>query len=90
MYLLFILVKFQDTKCEAEAVNHMTNNIMIKRKRTKEQRMIYNILHKKLKNNTNPPKQGVNSGAPEELAVPVLLTTMPPISAMRIPAVTEK
>jgi hypothetical protein len=32
----------------------------------------------------------VNSGAPEELAVPVLLMTMPPISAMRIPAVAEK
>jgi hypothetical protein len=52
--------------------------------------MIYNILHRKLKNNTNPPKQGVNSGALEVLAVPVLLMVMPPISAMRTPAVTEK
>jgi hypothetical protein len=44
--------------------------------------MIYNILHIKLKNNTNTAK---TEGAPEELAVP-----MPPISAMRTPAVTEK
>jgi len=33
------LVKIQDTKGETEAVNHMTNNIMVKRKRTKGQRM---------------------------------------------------
>jgi hypothetical protein len=36
----------------------MTNNIMVNRKRSKGQTMIYNILHRKLKNNTNPTKTG--------------------------------
>jgi hypothetical protein len=51
-------------------------------RRSTGQTMIYNILHIKLKNNTNTAK---TEGAPEELAVP-----MSPISAMRTPAVTEK
>jgi len=60
MYLLFILVKasFQDTKGETEAVNQRTNNIVVKRKRTKGERMIYNTLHRKLKSNTNTAKSG--------------------------------
>jgi hypothetical protein len=33
----------------------MTDNIMIKRKETKGQTMIYKTLHRKLKTNTNPP-----------------------------------
>jgi hypothetical protein len=36
----------------------MTNNIMVNRKRSKGQTMIYNILHRKVKNNTNPDKTG--------------------------------
>ena len=33
LIVLFILVKFQDTKGETEAVNQRTNNIMVKRKK---------------------------------------------------------
>ena len=45
---------------------------MAKRKRTKRQTMIYKALHRKLKIEQYKPhyKQGVNSGAPEWLAVP--------------------
>ena len=38
-----------------------------------EQTMIYKRLHRKIKIDHHEP--GVNSGAPEELAVPVLLMT---------------
>jgi hypothetical protein len=40
----------------------MTNNIMVKRKRSKGQTMIYNILHRKVKNNANPDKTGGELG----------------------------
>jgi hypothetical protein len=45
---------------------------MGKRKMTKEQTMIYNILHRKLKIKQHKPdyKPGLNSDAPERLAVP--------------------
>jgi hypothetical protein len=48
---------------------------MLKRKMTKEQTMIYNILHRKLKIKQYKPdyKPGLNSGAPERLAVPAPL-----------------
>ena len=50
---------------------------MGKRKMTKEQTMIYNILHRKLKIKQYKPdyKPGLNSGAPERLAVPAPLVT---------------
>ena len=44
---------------------------MVKRKKTKEQTMIYKTLHRKLKIQQHEAiKTGVNSGAPEGLSVP--------------------
>ena len=60
--IVFIIYIGQDTKCETKAVNQRTNNIMVKRKRTKEQIMIYSILHRKVKNNTNPDTTGGELG----------------------------
>ena len=47
---------------------------MAKRKRTKEQAMIYKTIHRKLKSEQHKP--GVNSGAPEGLAVPAKHVTI--------------
>jgi hypothetical protein len=45
---------------------------MVKRKKTKEQTMIYKTLHRKLKIQQHEAiKTGVNSGALEGLSVPV-------------------
>ena len=52
----------------------MTDNAMAKRKRTKEQAMIYKTIHRKLKSEQHKP--GVNSGAPEGLAVPAKHVTI--------------
>jgi hypothetical protein len=48
--IVFIIYIGQDTNGEREDVSQRTNNIMVKRKRTKGQTMIYNTLHRKLKN----------------------------------------
>jgi hypothetical protein len=87
LYVLFILVKFHDTKGETEAVNQRTNNIMVNRKQISR-------TNNDLQHTTHKTKEQhelrQNRGASEELAVPILLMAMPPISAMRTPAVTEK
>jgi hypothetical protein len=60
-------------KRQSEARNQRrTDHIMVKRKKTKEQTMIYKTLHRKLKIQQHEAiKTGVNSGAPEGLSVPV-------------------
>jgi hypothetical protein len=59
-------------KRQSEARNQRrTDHIMVKRKKTKEQTMIYKTLHRKLKIQQHEAiKTGVNSGAPEGLSVP--------------------